>query len=148
VNFEDFGASLEVGQTELDLTVQTARAQQSGVQSVGTEGRTRTHARTHARTHTRTKREAERAREVGGRSREVPVSGHQHFDVAASIEAVEFCHNLKHSTLHLIVAARAVIETSAYTQCTDSGRGTNVRASGRGWEPESGGGRQRAGVGG
>jgi hypothetical protein len=38
---------------------------------------------------------------------------HAHLDVAPGVEAVQLVHDLQHGALHLIVAARAVIETSA-----------------------------------
>mmetsp|Transcript_22292 Transcript_22292/g.53383 ORF Transcript_22292/g.53383 Transcript_22292/m.53383 type:complete len:281 (-) Transcript_22292:263-1105(-) len=42
-----------------------------------------------------------------------PVGRHQDLDVAARVEAVELVDNLEHRALHLVVAARAVVEARA-----------------------------------
>ena len=62
-----------------------------------------------------------------------PVRGHEHLHVTARIEAVQLVHNLKHCSLHLIVA-RSLIATSSSTRPKSTSRprsGTPFHASKR-----------------
>lgn len=48
------------------------------------------------------------------------VGGHQHFDVASRVEAVQLVDELQHSPLDLVVSTGTVIETSAWQVQTQS----------------------------
>lgn len=51
--------------------------------------------------------------EQRGVERVRPVGGHEHLDIPARVKAVELVDDLEHGALHLVVAARAVVEARA-----------------------------------